>query len=510
MPELAQDKMQKLEALFGVLPDKVLKTLTQAVSAGQAAGDTSLPYDDLLDLLKKSLGDDEPDALEHMLLQGLLPFVAEDEPVFGQPLKKNEFDEIWAMLKTELAPEKFEAARADFEATQDGIEKGEIKEPLDEEEEFDPEANDLPKVEVHPLEKIANALSTSLSEVLQEKLSGGAKARKKIFGSGEMAQAAEIVAGLLAATQYMRRHLKTLPESFEIRHNDDVKLWRRRYEDLSRASSDAGLYFMCMAVSRMPRPSQIFRVVSEAAGGRSESFVSETELSAVGGFIAGKAEELLSLIEKFDPMAGKQEVDTINKAISKVNNISIDLEAAFGEESRGPWSVSIMKMCAQLGGMMEQNFKSATKAFDKAFPTTKKQLLPRVFSHIPKMNGMPQEDALTAAKGYARLIHGLHNISSYLGFGTARHAVATDLEKKSTEYVEQLLDMMKDDEREDMEQILAYGQAMSEFVDALCGVQAGEQIRRRIRSQAPKPAENSKGGASDDGSETEDRIDLSA
>ncbi len=459
MGGLDAQKRQKLAALIGILPDKAVSILMQAVEAGQASGDTSLPYDELLTLLsgKVPVASGEPDyavLFTARAQEPLLPFVSAGAATFAQPIAKDHYDILWARAVSAEGADIWEKALADFTAA------------IKDENEDD-------------ADKAADRFVTTIGTRLQELLTGSPKALKKEIPAKDVQTTATLFAGLCLGAKPLRQKLRKLPPSFEIRTPDDVAAWRRHYEDLSRCSSEAALYFFCLAVSRMPRPSQVFKVVSEAAGGRSERFVSETELSAVGGFIAIKAEELLGMIEAYNPSDDVDKIKQVVSAVDQFNLISIDLEAAFGSESRGPWSVTIMKMCSGLGRRMDDYFKETLKAFDQAFPSDRKQLLPRVFAVIPRVKGMPNDGHITRIMGYAHLVAGLRNVSSALGFGTARSKVASELEKKAEEYANNLVDLLRDDEIEDKDAIRAYIEAVAAFLAVMVNEETGSLLRRR-------------------------------
>ncbi len=460
MVGLAEDKRRKLMALISIMPPKALNTLTMAVELGMASGDTSLPYKDLLAILKPGPDLSGPEAqLTVRMQEVILPFVSDTGVAFAKPITKANLDALWPILIRDVLGEVWSKMISDFAEAAAADERGDGE---------GGEADD-----------VADAANRAIASRLHELLAGSPKALKKIIPTKDMVEAATSLAGLCDGTKPLRKKLRELPASFEIRTPDDVSVWRRHYEDLSRVSSEAALQFFCMAVSRMPRPSQVFKVVSEAAGGRSERFVSETELSAVGGFIAVKAEELLVLVDAFNPCDDPDQVKRVVSAVDHFNLISIDLEAAFGTESKGPWSVSITKMCASLSRRMEDYFKDSVKTFDQAFPSDKKQLLPRVFAVIPRVKMPINETQYARAVGYAHFIAGLRHVSSALGFGTSRQKVAADLEKKAEEYANNLVDMLRDEDVEDKEIVRTYIEGVATFLAALVGEETAGLLRRR-------------------------------
>ncbi|MBL8771489.1 MAG: hypothetical protein JNK30_08915 [Phenylobacterium sp.] len=451
MPGLSERKIQIVRTLVETAPDSVVGSLQAALSETAA--------DSALGTVRRLVESEYRErALRNLILQPVAPMCVGS----GQDPKKLTFParalaQLWRGLRLHHGP-TIDEVRAAFE------------------EQLAP----------HEVQKLTDALTAAAAAGLRAAdlpefaAAGDACEQARPGGRDTLATCLDVAPVVRRATERLHGWL-THPGA------DASAAARLAYRDAVAVSDDAGPLFFEMLAAQMAQPWMVLRVISAVMDKPTERYLRDSEL-------AGFAETLLDEIDaglghiaglKADdgPAAGR---DAARRAELIVQQI-VELETCIDLTRDTGWGRRIHQQRASLASVVEGRLHEAEKAVVEALPMH----VPRQRARraVPQLADPPQERLVNRAITLLSFSEDLRATANYGGFSATRNRLIETLGEHIDYYVEEVLDLVRTHEVENLHQAQAFLEHAAAFDRLIRGAPAAELIHRRIHATIhPEPA----------------------
>lgn len=292
---------------------------------------------------------------------------------------------------------------------------------------------------------------------------------------------AELLAACLDLAPVVRRATQRLPEWLAHPGGETSAGARLAYKDAVTIAEDSGPRFFQMMAAQMAQPWMVLRIISAVMDKPTERYLRDSELATFGENLLADIDAALSAIGalKADdgPGAGREAARKAELVVQQVMEVetSVDLQREHG------WGHKVVKQRASLAGVVEGRLREAEKAAVEALPThTPRQQ--RVRRPIPRLADPPQDKLVNRALTLLSFSDELRSTANYGGFSSTRNKLIEKLGEHLDHYVEEVLDLIRTDECESLENAQAYLDIAARFNGLIRGEKAADIVRRRAHA----------------------------
>jgi hypothetical protein len=294
-------------------------------------------------------------------------------------------------------------------------------------------------------------------------------------------KAAADFAAYLDLALLAREGLARLPEWIGRLTEERAAAARIAYKDACDHSDDAGPRYFEILYANLSEPWLILRVLSAVMDRPADSYVAVSELARFGEYVMEDIDRRLEIFSKFTPDQGREAGlaagDTIHVAAQEI----AEFETAIELNKDGPWGRRLIKQRQTMANLAEMRYGQIEKALDQAMPLQMVKFGKGVKGH-PKLALDPDPRLLLRAEGLMGFFDHSRNYASQSGFGAARAKIAEKIEARMDQYIEDLLEMLRAAEIENLERVRAYLEVSADIMAAARGEQAAQIVRRRAHA----------------------------
>ncbi|MBL8553494.1 MAG: hypothetical protein JNL41_04390 [Phenylobacterium sp.] len=279
----------------------------------------------------------------------------------------------------------------------------------------------------------------------------------------------------------VRRATQRLPEWLAHPGGETSAAARLAYKDAVAIAEDSGPRFFEMLAAQMAQPWMVLRVISAVMDKPTERYLRDSELSSFGEHLLADIDASLSAIGalKADdgPAAASEAARLADLAVHQILEVetSLDLQREQG------WGQRVFKQRATLASVVEGRLREAEKAAIEALPThTPRQQ--RVRRPVPRLVDPPQDKLVNRAITLLSFSDELRSTANYGGFSSTRNKLIEKLGEHLDHYVEEVLDLIRNDECESLQNAQAFLDIAARFNQHIRGDKAAEIVRRRAHA----------------------------
>jgi len=292
---------------------------------------------------------------------------------------------------------------------------------------------------------------------------------------------AELLAACLDIAPVVRRSTQRLPEWLAHPGGETAAGARVAYRDACAVDDDAGPRFFEMLSAQMAYPWMVLRVISAVMDKPNERYLADSEMAGFGESLLSDIDEALATIGGLQADAGPQAARSAAKLAELVVQQIMEIETCVDLEREHGWGHRIHKQRASLAGVVEGRLREAEKATMDALPVQTARNH-RVRRPVPRL-GVPADDRLAArAVTLLSFSDELHTTANYGGFSSARNKMVERLGEYIDHYVDEVVDLIKTGEVDDVAIATAYLEHAAVFSQLIRGGKAGEIVRRRAHA----------------------------
>lgn len=253
---------------------------------------------------------------------------------------------------------------------------------------------------------------------------------------------------------------------------------RLAYKDAGALSDEAGPRFFEILYANVPDPWLILRVLSAVMDRPSDAYVAASELARFGDYLLEDIDRRLEAFAEFNPDGGREKGLAAGETIHVAALIIAEFETSIELNKEGPWGRRLIKQRQTMAGLAEARYNQIDKALDAATPLLAVRFGKGVRG-FPRIDADPEPRFLLRAEGLLGFFDHSRGYASQCGFGAVRAKAGEKIEGRLDQYVEDLLDMLRAREIENLDRIRAYLDVAAELMEAVRGEKAARIIRRR-------------------------------
>ena len=292
---------------------------------------------------------------------------------------------------------------------------------------------------------------------------------------------ARLLVGCLDIAPVVRRCAERLPVWIAHPGGDTAAAARLAYNDAVEVADDAGPRFFAMVAARLAHPWMVLRVISAVMDRPTERYMADSELADFAEVVMDEIDDVLAIVDDLDltggAEAGAKAAVQAGLVVQKIHEI----ETAIDLQRENGWGNRVHKQRLSLASVIEGRLRDAEKAVTEALPmhTVKAG---RVSRTVPRLTSLPDPADVQKARTLLALCDELRSAANYGGFASVRGKVIETLTEYLGQYVEQVLDLIRQNEVEDPACAAAVLEICAEFSERVAGEKAGELVRRRAHT----------------------------
>jgi hypothetical protein len=440
---LTSAQMGAVQRLIETAPDVLLMRLNAALSAARVTDPVFIPVSDLARI---EAADRRARDIVMEPLKGLADPTL--EPPQQPMLQKSDIARLWRLMKA-LEPEMTAAAAKAALALRAGAEPP-------------PEFNMLCLA-------VAAALGQPEPEV-------GPGAEAALWPLAERLR----LTRLLQLTPVLRSALVKLPNWARSPSGENMAAVRLSFKDAIAVAEDAGPVYMEALLCHLQEPHQILRLISAVMDRPSDRYLAASELADIGERLLADVGRRVLAVSRFDPYRGAEGGAEQAASVMVASAAIRTFEEALALSREAPWGAKVAAYKQALAQSAETRLREAEPAVAAALPLQAQRALGSIAPRPgPRVDGYPDDGLVRKAEGLLSFLEETRNSAANAGFGSLRAKVIESLEIRLDHYVEDLVERLRDDERQDVEWTRAYLEVAADFSGMVRGPQAAQIVRRR-------------------------------
>ena len=292
---------------------------------------------------------------------------------------------------------------------------------------------------------------------------------------------AEVLARCLDIAPVVRRASLRLAEWITHPGSETAAAARLAYKDAVEIDEDGGPRFFHMLAAQIAQPWMVLRIISAVMDRPTERYLRDSELSSFGEHVLEDVDTALAEISRLNADAGASAGRAAAKRADLVVHQVLELETCMDLQRDQGWGLRMVKQRAALANVVEGRLKGADKALLEALPLASSSHL-RGRRPMPRLTSPPEDLAVARAMTLLSFCDELRTTANYGGFASTRAKVVEKLSDHIDHYVEDVLDLIRTGDIEDLTIGAAYLEVAAEFAQLVAGEKAGELIRRRAHA----------------------------
>ncbi|WP_293905773.1 hypothetical protein [Phenylobacterium sp.] len=444
MPGLTERKIEIVRMLVETAPDKVVGSLQQALA--QTADDTALGG--VRRLVECEVFDR---TLRNAVLQPIAPMCVASGDGRLMTFPSRALTLIWKGLRA-LRPDLVEEARNP--------------------------AEDAPAAVVLAVyDSLVAAAAIALRDGAAPEFRAVAEACDRHSPNG-----AALLASCLDLAPVVRRATQRLPEWIAHAGGETAAAARLAYKDAVEIADDAGPRFFHMLAAQLAHPWMVLRVISAVMDKPTERYLRDSELAGFGEAVFEDVDKTLADIGRLNADEGAVVGRACAKRAELVVQQVLELETCMDLQRDQGWGLRVVKQRASLANVVEGRLREADKATIEALPMGAASRQSRARRAMPRLNTPPEPRLVARAMTLLSFCDELRTTANYGGFSSTRAKVVDKLSEFITHYVEDVLDLIRTGEVEDVAIAAAFLEIAADFNHLVIGEKAGDLIRRRAHT----------------------------
>ena len=292
---------------------------------------------------------------------------------------------------------------------------------------------------------------------------------------------ARLLVGCLDIAPVVRRCTERLPIWIAHPGGDTAAATRLAYNDAVEVADDAGPRFFAMIAAQLAHPWMVLRVISAVMDRPTERYMADSELADFAEVVMDEIDEVLAVFDHLDLTGGAEAGAKAAVQASLVVQKIQEIETAIDLQRENGWGYRVHKQRLSLASVVESRLRDAEKAVTDALPmhTIKSG---RVSRTVPRLTSMPNPADVQKARILLALCDELRSAANYGGFASVRSKIIETLTEYLGQYVEQVLELIRQNEVEDRACAADVLEISAEFSERVAGEKAGELVRRRAHA----------------------------
>ena len=281
-----------------------------------------------------------------------------------------------------------------------------------------------------------------------------------------------------------RRSILRLPDWIGRMTSDKAAELRLAYRDVCAIAPDAGPVFFDILAAQLPEPWHILKIVSGIMDRPAEAYLSGSELGPIAETLLDEIDAALATVSAFGaggtPLEAKQTARAIDRAVHQIG----ELEATVTLNPAGPWGKRVAGQKKALALKVEAHLRSLEDLMAKTLPLQTVRLGPRAMKGVPRLNSDPEPLLVARTQTLLVFCHEVRTSAPMGGFGSTRTKVLEAINERMDQYVEDLLDHLRAEPEPDAEDTHERARAFLEVIAEFNALSKDEKAAQIVRRRA--------------------------
>ncbi|VAV99727.1 hypothetical protein MNBD_ALPHA06-736 [hydrothermal vent metagenome] len=397
---LGLEQQAKLKSVFSAMPQKLVTRMVSVFQTGLASGDSSLPYDILLDLLPADMP--EPD-LETIFFP--VSLLASNTAQRADQIPFQLLRDLWAYYAVEIDP----------------VLSGSWQESA------------------INLRNNRKQLAIGLRKIWEDE---GGKARLVAEFGGKNTEKIPLIFSILSFAEEISELVSSWPD--EIKELDDRYLLPLRdlNDLLVETDPDITPLLLLMLKTRLKYPQYILRAIERLSRQKSDLVVVNTDMYLIAEVLMDEAEELL--LEAKNPIETGARVDEISTAMKRFANIVSGSREEFEISPTSVWGKRLYDIANQAVSFWSRRLKLCWEKIDEATPRVRTKSFLGGSLTGPDLRAPLDAQVSKSAIVNAYLLKQITHQASKIGFSSVSDEINVLVEERLRVSEDNLIDLLGD------------------------------------------------------------------
>ncbi|MEO8113564.1 MAG: hypothetical protein ABI655_04215 [Phenylobacterium sp.] len=277
-----------------------------------------------------------------------------------------------------------------------------------------------------------------------------------------------------------RRAIIRLPEwTAHFLKDEIVAAARIVYRDAVAIADDAGPCFFDMLAAQLPHPWMVLRIISAVMDKPNERYLADSELGSFGERVMSGIDETIAAIIRIDVEGGPPVALAMAKRVELITLQTAELEKTIELDREHGWGHRIVKQKLALASAVEGRMREADRFVGLSLPTLPEQVK-RAHRNVPRLTLPPDPKAMKRAITLLSFARDVRSSADFGGFAAIRTKLLEKTGEMLGRYLDELVDLMKTADAEEMENARAFLKVVAQFAAIVLVDKDADQMRRRL------------------------------
>ncbi|HEY2659377.1 MAG TPA: hypothetical protein VGI79_06625 [Caulobacteraceae bacterium] len=288
----------------------------------------------------------------------------------------------------------------------------------------------------------------------------------------------EPFAKLLDLAPLARRALTQMPDWMGRLTEERAVAIHLAYNDADDLADDGGPRLLDILCAHMTEPWRVLHLISAVMDRPTDRFAAASEVARFGEFLMGDIDQRLGDFRAYDPSGGRASGLVAATRLHLASMAIAEFETSLDISREGPWGARLNKQKQSIAQLAETRMSQIDKALDAALPVQMVKFGSGVRG-FPKLDEDPQPPMLRKAQSLLAFFVESRASANQAGYASVRTKAGERLDSRLDHYVEDLLEMLRGEDVQNIARIKLYLGAAADLIAAARGEQAAAIIRRR-------------------------------
>jgi len=267
---------------------------------------------------------------------------------------------------------------------------------------------------------------------------------------------------------------------------DSAASLRLMMRDTTRIREDAAPRMLEILFANIEEAPLILRVISRVSGvGGEERFLAESELADFGERLFEKVEETAEALDLFHPArSGLDEARGIAARLNATAELMAQMELSLAFTTDGAWGGRFHVLKQRMGRALENLTRLCPGMVDKALPMERVRIHGAMSRMAPVMDARTDGPLVDQAHAAMTILGGSKAAANVMGCAGQRAQVCETLEKRLSQYGDELIEALNAGEGTDDARMTALAALCAGFLDQADAEVPARTLRRRLASAA--------------------------
>jgi hypothetical protein len=304
------------------------------------------------------------------------------------------------------------------------------------------------------------------------------------------------LAACLDLAHLARRALPSLQSWLKQPDDDQLAELRLLIHDCGTVHVDGARRLLEILFAHLDDAVLVLRLVTRISGSaKQETFLSASEFADFVNRLLAGVQTRAERVAAWAPSVEAEELSAVLRDLEWCAEVLDEMDVTLDLDPRSEWGRSAREARLVLSDRLSRLISSAEGAVDRALPLVRVKIAGRMTRMAPLVGAPLAGPAMDEALAVLQVMGAVRNVAGTFGCEAGRRTAVEALSLRLTDYADDLLSMIRDQEAPDEEHALGQVGAAARFLEALGAQSPARTVRRRAAAaggSTPQPGASSR------------------